>query len=307
LRAVIKLQGASLYIRYMTGKARGPAHFTQFAAGGAALCGLRSDGIVRCWPGPFDATSALSVPPPAGKFSRIFNVDEGICGLRPDGSATCSSGLMSPKGLRLSSVTSAFGFTSGQRLGCGVELGGSIACWGQAAKAARIPAGVFSSVAIGLTETFNPQTLAPGQAWSVCGLGADASLTCGDGGNAMPPGSLKSILGGLELVGLRPDGSMWIQPGAQSTRPPLPGNFTQLTTGGTCGLRVDGASVCQASDPSAAPIVTPGPFVQLLTAGTAVCGVRADRTLGCFPEDPTIPNNGSSGPQPGAFETPPSN
>lgn len=305
-----------LSVNYTSGRTRGPAIFGQLAATASALCGLRTDGIVRCWGGQTSRRKADS--PPAGKFTTIVGGAGGACGLRPDRSIACwgggdanlqtangvggGSGLdRSPTGREFSSIANV---PTGA-VACGVLVTGRISCWGAVEiNLGTVPRGSFVSTVVLDSDPVIP-----------CGLRADGSASCADGYGAasVPPGSFTTIVGGTAIAGLKPDGSIALSaPSAWTwgSGSGQAGNFTQLTTAGLCGLRVDGSAVCHVDPPiRAGGSDIPGPFTQIVGqddrsgAGLA-CGLSANHAVACWAEDSAV---GSSPARLNAWSKPPSN
>jgi alpha-tubulin suppressor-like RCC1 family protein len=104
-----------------------PGRFGLVRAGDWQICGLRSDGIVACWPVWGDNWIPSLPVPPEEKFV-FFSVARSACGLRADASLLCwgsnDDGLTTPpKG--------AYRHVSvGMSHACAVRTDDSVVCWG---------------------------------------------------------------------------------------------------------------------------------------------------------------------------------
>jgi hypothetical protein len=188
---------------------------------------------------------------PSGTFSTLSMNYLTACALNQLGVPACWG--FSNQGV-LSPPTSAFESLSvtGDNA-CGVLSSGGLECWGgNPSGAGTPPGGTFSSVSVG--------------AWHACGIRTNQTVECW----------------GLE-------GTPWLDVG--QANPPA-GTFLALNLApfGSCGLTSGGSIACWGTDGGGQPL-TPlaGSFSALASSGFG-CGIRADKTIGCWvPGTPTPP------------------
>lgn len=240
----------------------------QFTGSSFGLCGLRGDGIVRCWGGWSEAS------PPSGQAIELGTGGEGICVVRPDGSGDCGDGTFSPRGVKLHGVSSA------AERHCGIRgpapASGPIVCWGPGVKKGNPPAGSYREVVV-LSRSLNRY---PGSAGEVCGRRDDGSVACGGGKGSYPPGTAAQIYGEYEqLLALSPSGARVLLDG----RPADPGPFAALVPGSACGLLTTGAIRC-AVDGENDVQTDAGPYAEVVPGRwqDTVCGILRDGGLRCF-------------------------
>lgn len=130
--------------------------YTQITEGtGGPMCGLRNDGMVRCWGATLVEKTAAT-----GLFSLVRSARGHSCAIRTDGAAECwgdnSRGeappvVVPPSGTRFQDLGLGFGYS------CGLRNDGVVQCWGasnspDASPAARrATSGLFVGSAQGST------------------------------------------------------------------------------------------------------------------------------------------------------------
>jgi hypothetical protein len=187
--------------------------FRDVAPGRETSCGVTLDGKVLCWgiwsgtvrtQGSVDSIAAYdehalcvidasqrlvcfnmrelerSAPISDVAVQNITNLSNWyltFCGLEPQGNVTCFNAdgsrignaqtLAPPRGLLLQVVRLS------HESGCGLDLAGSVRCWGLARSVADAPSGPFVDLAVGFE--------------AACGLRADGTVACWGSSSSRPP------------------------------------------------------------------------------------------------------------------------
>ena len=266
--------------------------FVQVSAGGEHSCGLRDDGIIRCW----GSNKYGQANPPEGSFSQVSAGGEHSCGLRDDGIIRCWGsnryGQANPPEGSFSQVS------AGGEHSCGLRDDGIIRCWGSNRYGqANPPEGSFVQVSAGGEHS--------------CGLRDDGAIRCWNiwaEHTPTPEGSFIQVSAGVGYwCGLRAVGAaecwggVYIDPtaavlvvdpdGVDRVPSPPEGPFTHLSAGGAqaCGLRDDGTVECWGfyyvdGWGTVAVVGSPpgGSFIQVSAGEGLTCGVRADGSALCW-------------------------
>ena len=242
--------------------------FTSIAAGDKHVCGLWSDGQLRCW-GTYKYSSAPTTRPAGDSVGPYVDVAAGgnwTYATSPDGellrlggdtpnlqrlpsasqpysmlamSGTHACGLKAsddrvvcvgstPPSDFFSAITAGSGFT------CGIRLDGTLACWG--ASLQGIPTGTFSEIAAGADH--------------VCGITTAGTLACW----------------GSALTESPPTGSDWVS--------------VRSGTGRSCAMRTDGTITCWGQTTSWT--VPTGSFVAMTMGPAFACALDAGGEVECW-------------------------
>lgn len=247
-------------------------HYRAIAMGGDAACAIRDDGGLRCWSRP-PAQSIEAVP--EGHFLQVSVGYAHACALRVDGSVVCwgSNGdgqTVAPQEPGFIAVAAGLLHT------CALRIDGSVRCWGLNDDGQSTPpAGAFTAL-----TAYQYQT---------CGRRIDGSVACWGnqveayrGIESVPHDDAQIAIGGGEVCALDPEGTSRCYVGVAAVRPPL-ARWRQLSlgTGGGCGIRRDGRTVCWGAAPS-----PPALDFRTIALGDAhACGLKNDRTLACWGAD----------------------
>ena len=250
--------------------------FVSVSAGFEEVCGLGSDGAIRCW-----GDNALSQSdPPEGKFTSVSTGGWHSCALETDKTVACwgfdQAGRTDAPSGTFSSVSAGRWHT------CGVRTTGAVACWGADFQGqSSAPSGSFASVSAGV--------------WHSCGVKADKTVTCwglnDNGQTSAPSGSFTSVSAGAEhSCGVKTDDSVvcWgSNADGQSTVPS--GSFTAVSAGRshTCGVKTDKTMVCWGSDVDGQSAAPSGSFTAVSTGDRYSCGLRTGGRVECWGYDQT--------------------
>jgi alpha-tubulin suppressor-like RCC1 family protein len=249
------------------------------------VCGLRTDGTLRCWG---DDTFGESQPDDVAPMDRLLAISAGpayACAVRADGSIVCWGN--DPRGQvarfpldTFKSVAAGNGFT------CAIRSDDRLLCWGPIG-ASGLPsqptAEAFSSVSAGREHA--------------CGIRTDGTLACWGlyttpslPGVPMPTED-GFVVGGSATFwscGVRVDGSLscW-GPNAGGARTPPAGTFKDVSIEDFlgCAARTDGTMACWGTDDSERPPPAPPAFMTFDTVSVASehgCGVRTDGKVACW-------------------------
>jgi hypothetical protein len=259
--------------------------FTELHGTLTGMCGLRSDGQIRCW-----NDQDLAQDPPSGVFESFDTGGNQLCGIDASGGVHCfgadQNDVKSPP-------SSAFAAVSLSGAGaCGLLLDGSIDCWGSIASWLPLPSGTFSDLSIGASN--------------VCAVALDHLVQCrgtavtDHGQSSPPPDTFMSVASDTYAsCGLRTDGTLacWGEDGSGNPLVPPAGTFTTFDFGNYygCGVRTDETLGCWGSPPfGIATTPPPGSFRAVATDGYLPCAIATDDTIACwgpFAGSATIPTN----------------
>ncbi|MDB4992725.1 MAG: hypothetical protein JWM74_157 [Myxococcaceae bacterium] len=257
--------------------------FTALAGTVGVMCGLRTDGKLRCW-GEQTSSQALPVAGPTTESYTALSVggywyDARVCAIREDHKLVCWGN--SAYGLPLGVSTNDYrAVSTSSELTCALrESDGSLECWGdnppqdpsvesfvsvsvarRAVTALRAD-GTMASWATGQRVYPKPRTeafreLAIGQTFS-CGITESGELTC-FGVNAPSTTSVATnsalhvaILGQSTVCVLRSDRTIGCWSGTNAPVSPVTGLFDSFSgaespssLGHACALRADGKVLC---------------------------------------------------------------
>ena len=252
--------------------ALGPREFTQLAVGEDHVCGLRADGVARCW-GANDE-GQLDIPGDM-RFRQLTAGRYFSCGLLLDGALACW-GRESADWLGGESGTWATA-AAGRHQICALDADGAASCWG---RVDRPPPEGPRYTAIGAG------------AGHACGLTFAGGLECwglNNRGQAdWREGPFTALaVGYRQVCALRPDGSAFCQGRTPDSSPHPATSFASVAAGRehACGLTATGAPVCWGSkvDPPA------GPFTALASGWGRTCGLRPGGEAVCWEMDEGIP------------------
>jgi hypothetical protein len=240
------------------------SNLTAIAAGASTACGQAAGGSWRCWGADVSHVDATGSPTAAPQgwdpeIDGALSVGFGTrftsfgCALAADGSVRCfgvlpwatdSSPVFPPE--VVSNLPGITQLAVGADYACGVTTSGQVACWGN---------NEFGQLGVTPSTAPAPPTLVPGVdgATQVVVGGPRGEFACALllGGTVECWG--KDFAGATDGSGFRP---VW---------------------GGECGVNYSPL------DPCSAPVAISGVSgVAQLAAGTGVCALRADGTVGCW-------------------------
>lgn len=263
---------ATLVGEFVRSAAVPSAKLASLSAGNAHTCGLHQDGTIECWGRDQDG---LTSSEPLGEFSQVSSGYDHACALdmgtaivcwggNDHGQATAPSGeflgvaagfrytcalrtdhAIQCWGLRSSNLTNPptgvfASISTGTWLNaCGLRPDSTAACWGAAAGVPDVPAGSFTSIAVGHRHA--------------CGVEAGSAIECWGGneqGQSDAPGGrfTQVTAGNFHTCALRTDRTVacWgdNRHGGPTDAPT--GQFVDIAAGGThvCGIRSDGHAEC---------------------------------------------------------------
>ena len=287
-----------------------PGRYVGVGVGEVEVCGIHAGGRLECWDRRGETWWQ-----PEGQFQMVEVVIAGTaCGLRTDGTIVCTDDggrgpLPPPPEGAFSTIDLA------NTYGCGVRVGGELACWGFLVSPSYEdidesrwvpPEGQFVDVTA--HETFACAVRADGEiaCWgreTGC-FGYDLIEVCGGWAHdPIPPGPFTQIdagpavWGGPQTVcGVRADGRVvcWNDGIVELARSPS-GRFITVDADWFCGIRVGGEAVCWAAAASESwPRVrsrrSTAPVISAVACGRAGRSRAGARTHG-----------GAASPPPGRF------
>jgi hypothetical protein len=255
--------------------------FTDVAAGGEYLCGVRDDGKVEC-KGASDPDSR-SVVSSGADYKQVVVIDEpalfAAAALHTDGQRDYWQNIDNPLDPQPPNPNLVFTQLSAGNSACGVLMDGSLWC-------DQIDLGVIDPSALPFDAVYVGDT-------RVCAT-KQGVATCWGDNNAIPDpnsGWMKLALGtsgSLNSCGLKTDGSVscWQHGNASPADGPMdPGPFTDLAVSDdvSCALKTDHTVVCWGNDIGNAttPADAPG-YMALTAASDKVCGLGTDGIIRCW-------------------------
>ena len=242
--------------------------FTAIAAG-RDLCGLASDGSVRCWQGlgargfdqPEHAERSLQ-----GKYTAVAAGEPYVGGVGSDGSLV---GWFSAGDQQVGGAFTSAQF--GEGFACGIDAG-HVACLPmETGDLPPVPTGE------GFTEV-------AGDARGGCALGVEAQCW-GSWQDVVPAGELVQVaIGKRWACGLDGGGNArcWGE-AATAVSGPMRDIGVAAVAPMACGLREDGVVACWSDTVRYAVAATAGSFTQLTVGRGAACGLRDDGGVDCWP------------------------
>ena len=287
-----------------------PGRYVGVGVGEVEVCGIHAGGRLECWDRRGETWWQ-----PEGQFQMVEVVIEGsACGLRSDGVIVCAE-----HGRRGPSPPPEGAFSTidlTDTYGCGVRVGGELACWGELVSPSYEdidesrwvpPEGQFVDVTA--HETFACAVRADGEiaCWgreTGC-FGYDLIEICGGWAHdPIPPGPFTQIdagpalWGGPQTVcGVRADGRVvcWNDGIVELARPPS-GRFITVDSDWSCGIRVGGEAVCWGR--GGERVVAAGPFTAIDGTRDFGCGLlRSSGQIACWGSNEW----GAASPPPGRF------
>ena len=248
--------------------------YTEIAAGGGHVCGIRIGGTVECWGdnayGQADA--------PSGQFSMVSADWDHSCGIRSDGTVECwgnnASGQADPPSGRFVAISDG-GYHS-----CGLRDDSSVECWGRSAFG-RIdaPSGRFAAVSAGGDHS--------------CGIRDDGAVECwgydGLGQIDAPANQFMEVSSGWShSCGIRSNGTVecWGDNSVGRTDAPS-GQFTAISAGSehSCGIRSDGTVECWGDNSFGRTDAPFGQFTAISAGLDQSCGIGDDGAVECWGYD----------------------
>ena len=259
--------------------------FTELHSTLGGMCGLRSDGRVRCW-----NQQELDDDPPTGTFASFDAGPNQVCAVDASGGMHCfgsdQNAVKNPPNLVFESVNVSGGGV------CGLLLDGSLTCWGDILHWFQPPSGTFASLSVGPSN--------------VCEVGVNHLLQCqgiavADHGQSSPPsGTFMSVASDTYAsCALRTDGTLacFGEDGNGNPLVPPAGTFTAFDFGNYygCGVHTDGTLACWGSPPFGIATSPPsGSFRAVATSGYLPCAIATDHTVTCwgpFAGSAVVPTN----------------
>ena len=293
--------------------------FVAIDAGPGKACGINFDGAIECWAASAPARvhtvasasdndfragflpvgwlpSFATTRAPGGEFVALDAYRDFTCALGVDGGLACWGqdfyGQSSPPLGQYTAVT------VGHWFGCALTQDTyAVVCWGNLDRVGEPPEGSFTQISAGSSH--------------VCGLRGRGTVECWGydyaGETTPPPGLFTTLSAGRNhTCGLRPDATVHCWGiGTRDNKPTPPGKFTSIASEGfrSCGIRPNGTAECwyyknwvslEHPDEDIAALAEvqdrydppPGTAFTTLTIGDDhTCGIRADDTAQCWPQD----------------------
>lgn len=247
------------------------ATFQYLPDGGAASCGIASDGSILCWGWPLD-----QVNPPEGEFTDVSVGTPHACGLRADGAIVCW----------------VWGFHIGDEVPgseseqfCLADRDGSVTCPGEPElemEAMRLSGRII--------ERYRAVYSHRGIDYP-CGYRLDDSLVCWTEDQdtffdpAPTPVEAFAASDGDSVCWLLPDGAVacWGIIGSPK------GEFQSISLGGSheqfgCGVRTDNTLACWGNDSYGWGQLLPpaGEYKSVSAADGHACAIKTDNTVDCW-------------------------
>jgi cysteine-rich repeat protein len=237
--------------------------FSQLAASGSHICGLRTNGMVTCWGSPEDRCT-----PPERAFSSIAVGEFASCGITEQGLLSCwgdASGVPPTPDVNDSVAV-------GADFACAVSRTHELSCWGVPSSPAvrGVPGGEFVRVAAGGS--------------SVCAIALGGQVRCWGGPAAIdtdvPNGAFVDIaVGRFGACARDADGvtTCWGMGAKRELR------FRAVFVGddGICGVDESGLVTCWGG-PLYQAVVPSGRFTQVAATHDMICGVRDSGAVSCW-------------------------
>lgn len=247
-------------------------------AGRDTSCGVRDNGLLRCWG---YGTDNVRIPP-VGRYVTVSLYDTYACALRDDGEAVCWGGY-DPRAFEDPPAGPYVQVEAGDDSGCGIRADGSLSCWGVIGRLDP-PEGVFVDVTLGWDDA--------------CALRDTGLVACwgSDRGGEVDEPPLDVPLTDVALgfntaCGIRADDSRllcWGEPAADLFDRIPAGTYTavEVRNNGSedygCAMRADGTIRCWNS--LTRPIAD-RPLAGFSLGRYHACAVYADDEAVCWGED----------------------
>ena len=255
------------------------ARFKSLSTGGAISCGISAEDELICW----GRVYGTPLQEPEGKYSAVGAGSRVICAVSMSGAIECwkdayllETHYAGPEG-RFRSVSANYRV-------CGVDLAGSLSCWGtdpyRRSWPADPPAGTYQSVITGVEQA--------------CAFDADGGATCWDLGTGervtLGSAGIKHVsfrqgvacvvnaAGGIECFG--PAGPRNVA----SMSPPDDGPFSMVTVGlyHACALRQDGQIQCWGEDGRQQTSPPAGSYRSVSAGDFHTCALDAEGNVTCW-------------------------
>ena len=255
------------------------ATFKSVSAGGAISCGISVEDDLICW----GRVYGTPLQEPEGKYLAVGAGSRIVCAVRMSGATECwkdahllETHYAGPEG-RFRSVSASYSV-------CGVDLAGSLSCWGtdpyRRSWPADPPTGTYRSVITGADQA--------------CAFDADGGATCWDlgTGERVTLGSagikhasfenrvacVVSAAGGVECFG--PAGPRSVA----SLSPPDDGPFSKVAVGlyHACALRQDGQIRCWGEDGRQQASPPAGSYRAISAGDFHTCALDAEGNVACW-------------------------
>lgn len=284
------------------------------------VCGLRTDGRVRCWAAPFgEGFDFGQADAPEGSFIAVSAAPEHACAIDTAAAAVCW-GNQETHGAPPAVLRGPFAqISAGANNTCAVRADEALVmCWGKSIDRYGVLGGSFSEVAVGYLHACALRTSGKVLCWYMgdgrenwhassyqpagdfgqisagdhhsCGVGVDGAVECwgaNEQGQSDPPtGEFVEVSAvGDSSCGLRVDGIVTCWGAIAGQRPP-PGEFTSMSASGPlgrpCGIRPNGAVECWGYGPYGEPPPWVGPLTDVSVRDPVSCGIRIDASIACW-------------------------
>jgi hypothetical protein len=245
--------------------------------GSYPTCGLRNDGVLRCWK---DGQTVSERSATTGVFT-LFKLSLHTCALRSDDAAECwgdnSKGqappvVTPPSGMRFIDLA------LGAFYSCALRNDGVIQCWGwnqfgEAPPTLTATSGLFVAVAASVANT--------------CGLTNLGVIECfGNAGHftfSPSTGSFTKIVSVIDLCGIRTGGIVECRQTPNYQTVPLPGPFIDYALNGInqCGITLTGAVQCISTGEPYMITGLTGPVTQIVIGGLSLCSLLTTGAIQC--------------------------
>ncbi|MDB4881256.1 MAG: hemagglutinin, partial [Gemmatimonadetes bacterium] len=252
--------------------------FREIAAGDDLVCGIRTDGKLRCWAQSAYGTAAPTGPSVDSYLAVSVAPDtyaRSVCAIREDHKLVClgadrTGGV--PVGVSATSylAVSTSGFAT-----CALrESDGKMECWGAAAVAMPPSPSAESFVDVSVSN------------WTIAGLRADGTAAIWDSDTRLyerPTADrfLQVAIGDFSC-GVRPSGELacWGRRAPSTAWAGSSVRHVAIVKGAVCVLRSDGSLAC--GDASGMQPTPAGTFLQMAGASDHGCALRSDHKVMCW-------------------------
>ena len=255
------------------------ARFKSLSTGGAISCGISAEDELICW----GRVYGTPLQEPEGKYLAVGAGSRVICAVRMSGAIECwkdaylqETHYAGPEG-RFRSVSASYRT-------CGVDLAGSLSCWGtdpyRRSWPADPPTGTYQSVITGVEQACAFDADGGATCWN---LGTGERVTLGSAGiEHVSFGSgvacVVNAAGGIECFG--PAGPRSVA----SLSPPDDGPFSMVAVGlyHACALRQDGQIRCWGEDSRQQTSPPTGSYRAISAGSFHTCALDAEGNVACW-------------------------